>query len=177
MSELIIVLIVAATLIATVPLYVRRLNQDAQAYAVWQDRFFNVFDRLLDNKDTPQVIIKVGLSLGESMRNRRLLTSLLWSILSGGARQPHQKEESTIRSLPARVEEDFLLLIVAWLHALSHTGVVRGYLLRNLMFPIFKRINGEEQNLRDVDQGAVRPYGETVFSVVRHKGRDLAHAA
>ncbi len=171
MSELVIVAaLLAAAAVVVVPWYVRRMERDAELYAIWQDRFFEKFDLLLDNKQTPPEVLEIAVMFGDYMRNSRFLTQLVWSIVSGGARYTSKpRNRVDFEKLPPKVAADLALMIVAWLHALSHTAVLRGLLLRNLMFPIFKRPNGAEQSLGEVDQAVARPFSETVISVAKSR--------
>jgi hypothetical protein len=170
MSALVIAALLAAAAVVIVPWYVRRMERDAELYAVWQDRFFEKFDLILDNKDSPREVVEIAVLFGDCMRNSRLLSRLVWSIVSGGARYAAKPRGNVdFAKLPPKVAADLSLMIVAWLHAISHTAVLRGLLLRNLMFPIFKRLNGAEANLGDVDQAVARPFGETVISVAKPK--------
>jgi hypothetical protein len=174
MTDLLLLAAILATVSAVVvPWYVRRLASDADNYAMWQDRFFNKFDLLVQDENVTAELLEMAILFGDHLRDRRMLRRLLWLILSGKARAQKAgvlPEGADLNSLPERTAIEFCLLGVAWFHALSYTSVIGGRLLRNVMFPIFRKVAGDDKPPTNKAETAdARPFMGVIISLLRNR--------
>jgi len=175
MTNLLILLaILAAISVVVVPWYVARLASDADKYCVWQERFFQKFDLLMQDENTPAEFLEMAVLFGDHLRDRRVPRLFLWAMVSGQARARKRdgdlKRSDFSPEIPERTVMEFCLMGVAWFHAISYTSVITGRLMRNLMFPLFRRVADEEEkpDLKKMETGDARPFMELFISLLKN---------
>lgn len=176
--ELYFIAVIAVLSALVVPWYVRRLKRDAELYAIWQQRFFDKFDLVANAEAATPEMLNTALLFGKTMRNRKVVWMMVKAILTGEARKPSGPRSLDMSNVPAKLVMDYSLMVVAWFHALSHTAVIRGWMMRNLMFPVFRDLNdmnGDSGKVPPIQEAELRPYREVATASLPK--RHLAAAA